>query len=197
MSDIPNQLRYTKDHEWIAVEGDTATVGITDHAQSELGDITFLEMPDPDTAVAAGDEVVNIESVKAAAPVYAPVAGTICEVNAALEDAPEAVNDEPYGAGCDVGGSRRECLAEQWGEASAEFEFDGHPCRDFDAKGGITWHIRCGACHGETRGIADGVAVIAHGGGTSDDATVESERYRGGVGLVGINGVGIVTGCVP
>jgi glycine cleavage system H protein len=93
---VEKNLRYTENHEWVRVEGKTAYVGISDHAQEELGDIVFVELPEVDDVVAKGDEAVNIESVKAAAPVYAPVSGRISEVNEALEDAPESINENAY-----------------------------------------------------------------------------------------------------
>lgn len=83
---------YTEDHEWIAVDGDDATVGITDHAQSQLGDLVYVELPETGRAVAKGEDAVVVESVKAASDVYAPVSGEITEVNAALNDDPEMVN---------------------------------------------------------------------------------------------------------
>ncbi len=93
---VEKNLRYTENHEWVRVEGKIAYVGISDHAQEELGDIVFVELPEVDDVVAKGDEAVNIESVKAAAPVYAPVSGSISEVNEALEDAPESINENAY-----------------------------------------------------------------------------------------------------
>lgn len=92
-------LYFTKDHEWIAVEGDSATVGITDYAQSQLGDIVFVEMPPAGTAVEKGKEAAVVESVKAASDVYAPVSGTVTEANAALEEEPALVNTAPEGEG--------------------------------------------------------------------------------------------------
>ena len=99
MSQIPRGLRYTKDHEWVLVEDAVATVGITDHAQHELGDITFVELPHEDVNVQAGDEAATIESVKASSPVYAPVSGKVVEVNSQLEASPEDINHDAYGAG--------------------------------------------------------------------------------------------------
>jgi len=90
---------YTKDHEWIRVDGDIATIGITAYAQEQLGDVVFVELPEVGRAVAPGDDAAVVESVKAASDVFAPVAGTIVEVNAALPDAPETVNTDPEGAG--------------------------------------------------------------------------------------------------
>ncbi len=95
----PKDFRYTEDHEWIKVEGETGTVGITDHAQKQLGDIVFVEVPEVDEEVSAGDEAGSIESVKAVADVFSPVSGTIVEVNESLEDAPETVNQDPHGDG--------------------------------------------------------------------------------------------------
>jgi glycine cleavage system H protein len=90
---------FTKDHEWIAVEGSEATVGITHYAQSQLGDITFVEVPAVDAAVAKGDSASVVDSVKAASDVYAPVSGTVTVVNGALEDQPELVNSDAEGEG--------------------------------------------------------------------------------------------------
>lgn len=98
MSD-PKDLQYAKSHEWVRVEGDIATVGITDHAQKALGDITYAECPQVDDSVEAGKESGSIESVKAASDIFSPVSGTVTEVNGELEDAPETVNGDPYGAG--------------------------------------------------------------------------------------------------
>jgi glycine cleavage system H protein len=90
---------YTEDHEWIDVDGETATVGITDYAQSQLGDIVFVEVPEEGRSVAKGDDAAVVESVKAASDVYAPVAGTVIEGNGALADNPALVNEDPEGAG--------------------------------------------------------------------------------------------------
>ena len=92
-------LYFTKEHEWIAVDGDSATVGITDYAQAQLGDIVFVEVPAAGTAVAKGKEAAVVESVKAASDVYAPVSGTVIEGNAALTDDPALVNTSPEGDG--------------------------------------------------------------------------------------------------
>lgn len=100
MSDIPENLKYTKDHEWIAETGDgTAVVGITDHAQEALGDLVFVELPEMHRDVASGDVCAVVESVKAASDVYSPISGNVAEVNVALDDAPERVNEDPYGEG--------------------------------------------------------------------------------------------------
>lgn len=100
MSDIPNELRYVRSHEWARLEEDgTVTVGITDHAQDALGDVVFVELPEVGQPVAGGEEAGVVESVKAASDIYAPVSGTVVAVNEALEDAPEKVNQDPYGDG--------------------------------------------------------------------------------------------------
>src|SRR5512137_2516815 len=96
---IPNDLYYAKTHEWLKIDDDVATVGITDFAQNQLSDITFVELPDVGREVEAGDEVAVVESVKAASDIYSPVAGTIVEVNANLEDSPDMINASPYDAG--------------------------------------------------------------------------------------------------
>ena len=90
---------FTEEHEWIDVDGDTAAVGITDHAQSQLGDIVFVEVPKPGTALAKGKEAAVVESVKAASDVYAPISGTVTEGNTAIEDDPALVNSDAEGAG--------------------------------------------------------------------------------------------------
>lgn len=95
----PNERTYTKTHEWVKIEGDVATVGITAHAQEALGDITFIEPPKTGTTVKAGGSCGVIESVKAASDLYAPVSGQVQSVNADLESAPEKVNSDPYGEG--------------------------------------------------------------------------------------------------
>ena len=98
MSEIKDDLRYTENHEWVVLDGTTAKVGITDYAQNSLGEIVYVELPEVDDEFEKGEEVASIESVKAAAPIYAALSGRITEVNASLEDAPEAVNESPYEA---------------------------------------------------------------------------------------------------
>ncbi len=95
----PTDRKYSKEHEWIKVDGDTATVGITDFAQEQLTDIVFVELPEVGRQVSAGDAVAVLESVKSVADIYAPCAGEISQVNADLEDHPEKINDEPFAAG--------------------------------------------------------------------------------------------------
>lgn len=95
----PSTLKYSKEHEWVAIDGDTGTVGITDHAQGELGDIVFVELPEVGRIVKAGDVIGTIESVKAVSEIYSPVAGTISEANEDLDGEPETINREPYGGG--------------------------------------------------------------------------------------------------
>jgi glycine cleavage system H protein len=96
---VPGDLQYTKSHEWVRTEGDTATIGITDHAQDELGDVVFVELPDEGTTLDAGESFGTVESVKAVSDLYTPVGGEIVEVNSALNDAPEKINEDPYGEG--------------------------------------------------------------------------------------------------
>jgi glycine cleavage system H protein len=96
---IPEDLHYTTSHEWVRIEGDTATIGITDHAQDELGDVVFVELPQEGDTFDAGESFGTVESVKAVSDIYAPVGGDVVEVNSALEDAPENINEDPYGEG--------------------------------------------------------------------------------------------------
>ncbi|MDO4699134.1 MAG: glycine cleavage system protein GcvH [Moraxella sp.] len=99
MSHIPADLKYVASHEWLRLEADgTITVGITDHAQEALGDVVFVELPEVDTDVTADQEIAVVESVKAASDVYAPISGTIVEINEELVDSPELANEDPYGA---------------------------------------------------------------------------------------------------
>lgn len=100
MSEIPSELKYTKDHEWVREQDDGSwLVGITDHAQTALGDLVFVELPQVDAEVAAGDACAVVESVKAASDVYSPLSGQVVGTNDALEEAPELVNTDPYGSG--------------------------------------------------------------------------------------------------
>ena len=96
---VPEDLQYTKSHEWVRTQDDTVTIGITDHAQEELGDVVFVELPDVGATIAAGDSFGTVESVKAVSDLYTPVGGEVVEVNSSLEDAPEKINDDPYGEG--------------------------------------------------------------------------------------------------
>ncbi len=96
---FPEELRYTKDHEWIRVDGDTATIGITDFAQSELGDIVYVEVETVGDAVAKDDVFGTVEAVKTVSELFMPVSGTVTEMNTALDTNPELVNDDPYGEG--------------------------------------------------------------------------------------------------
>jgi len=96
MTEVREGLRYTRTHEWVRVEGDVAVVGVTDFAQSELGDITYLELPEPGTVVKQGESMGVIESVKAASDIYAPVSGEVVEANRSVVDSPELVNKSPY-----------------------------------------------------------------------------------------------------
>jgi glycine cleavage system H protein len=100
MKEMPSELKYTKTHEWVRDEGDgSITVGITDHAQELLGDLVFVDLPEPGSSVDRGGECAVVESVKAASDVYSPVSGEVVEVNTALADAPETVNEDAFGAG--------------------------------------------------------------------------------------------------
>ncbi|MCW8845215.1 MAG: glycine cleavage system protein GcvH [Gammaproteobacteria bacterium] len=100
MSDVPGDLKYSKDHEWVRLEEDgSVTVGVTDHAQAALGDMVFVELPEIGATLAEGDACAVVESVKAASDVYSPLNGEVTEGNQALADAPELVNQDPYGDG--------------------------------------------------------------------------------------------------
>jgi glycine cleavage system H protein len=96
---IPAELRYSEEHEWVRLDGRTATIGITDHAQTQLGDIVFVELPSDGDTVDAGGEFGTVEAVKTVSSLFSPMAGTIIELNTELETRPEAVNEDPYGDG--------------------------------------------------------------------------------------------------
>lgn len=98
MSQIPSNLYYTASHEWLLIEGNLATVGITDHAQSELGDLVYVQLPEVSAALDTGDDMAVVESVKAASEVLAPLPGKVVEVNDQLSDSPHLINTEPYDA---------------------------------------------------------------------------------------------------
>jgi len=93
----PENFRYTKEHEWVLAEGDTGTVGITDHAQSELGDIVYVDLPKIGTQIEAGKSLGSVESVKAVSDIYSPVTGEVTQINTTLADAPEKLNTDPHG----------------------------------------------------------------------------------------------------
>jgi glycine cleavage system H protein len=99
MANVPEGLYYSKDHEWLKVEGNIGTVGITDHAQGSLGDVVYVELPKPGETFAAHDTFGSVESVKAVSELFLPVGGEVTETNESLNDEPEKVNDDPYGAG--------------------------------------------------------------------------------------------------
>jgi len=99
MSDIPTDLKYASSHEWVNVEGDTAIIGISDHAQDELTELVFIELPEIGRELAAGDPCAVVESVKTASDIYAPVSGQVIETNDALDTEPGTVNEDPYGDG--------------------------------------------------------------------------------------------------
>ena len=96
---IPQSLKYTKEHEWVREDGDTVTVGITDHAQGELGDIIFVEFPEIGQKIQRDEPIGTIEAVKTVADLFAPISGTVTEINETLDDSPESVNQDPYGDG--------------------------------------------------------------------------------------------------
>jgi glycine cleavage system H protein len=96
---VPEELQYTRSHEWVRTEDDTATIGITDYAQEELGDIVYVELPEEGATFDAGDSFGSVESVKAVSDLYTPVGGEVVEVNEALNDNPEKINEDPYGEG--------------------------------------------------------------------------------------------------
>lgn len=100
MSEVPSDLKYTRDHEWIRVEEDSVvTIGITDHAQAQLGDLVFVEVPETGLSLGAGDAAAVVESVKAASDVFAPLAGEVVAANEQLDESPELVNNDPFGEG--------------------------------------------------------------------------------------------------
>ena len=100
MAEFPENVKYAKTHEWARLEDDgTVTIGISDHAQEALGDVVYVELPEEDAVLGAGDEAGVVESVKAASDIYAPIAGTVVAINKELEDSPETVNDSPYSEG--------------------------------------------------------------------------------------------------
>jgi glycine cleavage system H protein len=99
MANVPEDLHYSKDHEWVRVEGDVSVIGITDYAQNSLGDVVYVELPKAGESFAAGESFGSVESVKAVSEIYMPVGGEVVEVNEALQDEPEKVNTDPYGDG--------------------------------------------------------------------------------------------------
>ncbi|HEV8430584.1 MAG TPA: glycine cleavage system protein GcvH [Pyrinomonadaceae bacterium] len=99
MANVPEDLHYSKDHEWVRVDGDQAIIGITDYAQNSLGDVVYVELPKADDEFAVNESFGSVESVKAVSEVFTPVAGTIVKINEALADEPESVNSDPYGGG--------------------------------------------------------------------------------------------------
>ena len=99
MANVPETLHYSKDHEWVRVEGDTAVIGITDHAQDQLGDVVYVELPKVGEEFAANESFGSVESVKAVSEIFTPVSGAVTEVNELFGDEPEKVNKDPYGEG--------------------------------------------------------------------------------------------------
>jgi glycine cleavage system H protein len=96
---VPDDLRYTSDHEWTRIEGGQLRMGITDYAQDALGDVVFVQLPEPGTKVVAGDSFAEVESTKSVSDIYAPVSGTVVEINPDLADSPQRLNEDPYGEG--------------------------------------------------------------------------------------------------
>ena len=99
MSEVPEELRYTKEHEWIRVEGDLVVIGVTDYAQNALTDVVWVELPDLGAVVGSMDSFASVESVKSVSEIYAPISGEVIEINESLEDSPELINEDPYGEG--------------------------------------------------------------------------------------------------
>jgi glycine cleavage system H protein len=99
MSNVPDDLRYTADHEWARIEGGRIRIGITDYAQDALGDVVFVQLPEPGTKVESGGTFSEVESTKSVSDIYAPVTGTVVEVNSELADSPQRLNEDPYGEG--------------------------------------------------------------------------------------------------
>ncbi|MAO53436.1 MAG: glycine cleavage system protein H [Euryarchaeota archaeon] len=99
MSEVPEELRYTKEHEWIRVEGDSVVIGVTDYAQNALTDVVWVELPEMGAVVGSMDSFASVESVKSVSEIYAPISGEVIEINESLEDSPELINEDPYGDG--------------------------------------------------------------------------------------------------
>ena len=99
MSEVPEELRYTKEHEWIRVEGDSVVIGVTDYAQNALTDVVWVELPEMGAVVGSMDTFASVESVKSVSEIYAPISGEVIEINDVLEDSPELINEDPYGKG--------------------------------------------------------------------------------------------------
>lgn len=99
MSEVPDELRYTKEHEWIRIEGDNVVIGVTDYAQDALTDVVWVELPEIGSVVGSMESFASVESVKSVSEIYAPVSGEVLEVNDSLEDSPEQINEDPYGNG--------------------------------------------------------------------------------------------------
>ena len=99
MSEVPEELRYTKEHEWIRIEGDSVVIGVTDYAQNALTDVVWVELPEMGAVVGSMDSFASVESVKSVSEIYAPISGEVIEINDVLEDSPELINEDPYGKG--------------------------------------------------------------------------------------------------
>ena len=116
MREVPEELRYTKEHEWIRVEGDLVVIGVTDYAQNALTDVVWVELPELGAVVGSMDSFASVESVKSVSEIYAPISGEVIEINGTLEDAPELINEDPYGKGwiCKMSISDNSELASCW-----------------------------------------------------------------------------------
>ena len=99
MSEVPEELKYTKEHEWIRVEGDSVVIGVTDYAQNALTDVVWVELPEMGAVVGSMESFASVESVKSVSEIYAPISGEVIEINDVLEDSPELINEDPYGKG--------------------------------------------------------------------------------------------------
>ena len=99
MSEVPEELRYTKEHEWIRIEGDSVVIGVTDYAQNALTDVVWVELPEMGAVVGSMDSFASVESVKSVSEIYAPISGEVIKINDVLEDSPELINEDPYGKG--------------------------------------------------------------------------------------------------
>lgn len=121
---IPSDLKYTKDHEWAKKEGDIVTIGITDYAQGELGDVVFVELPEAGDQVSKDDTFGTIEAVKAVADLFSPVSGEVSEINESLADTPDIVNSDPYGEGWMV--KIKISDASEWDSLMDSKEYEGH-----------------------------------------------------------------------
>ena len=151
MANVPDNLHYSKDHEWVRVEGDTAVIGITDHAQEQLGDVVYVELPKVGEEFVANDSFGSVESVKAVSEIFTPLAGKVSETNQSLNDEPEKVNQDPYGDGWMI-----KMTMSNPGEVdslltAAEYDIPVIWIVENNNMHGITWH--CSKLLGKGRGL--------------------------------------------